>query len=141
MESRREFIRLPDMCPVEESRSTAFPFFCLFWIAFETMSEPNDLTCATDFLNLPPKKTSVTCHRGFWNLSPVAPEAKSKAAENGSELWISTWNWKLASFMYHATEERVLLTFNAKNPNNTVVSSWNISSKLTTEPFFTLWRL
>lgn len=79
------------MFPNEISRLASFSLLCLVEIAFDTIIEPNVFTCVTAFLNFPPKKISVTCQSGFWNLSHVAPDAKSKDLENGCELCISTY--------------------------------------------------
>lgn len=90
MWSRRESIRL--LCKGFVGSSV----FCrglflssLFFTVFETMASPNCLTSETALRKGVPHMNSLSFQNGFWNRSPIAPEAKSKDLEKGNEAGIS----------------------------------------------------
>lgn len=55
------------------------------------MDAPKHLTSRTAFRNVLPKRYSLSFQNGFWNLSPIAPDAKSNALENGIDPVISSF--------------------------------------------------
>ena len=62
---------------------------CLFLIAAETILLPKLLTSKTALRKWTPRTASLSFQKGFWNRSPVAPEAKSKDLENGKDAGVS----------------------------------------------------
>lgn len=63
--------------------------FCLFCTAAATMVVLKSFTSEIALRREAPKRNSLTFQKGFWKRSAMAPEAKSKAFENGREAGMS----------------------------------------------------
>ena len=70
---------------------SSFAAFSLLDTAAETIWWPKCFTSYMAFRNSEPRKNSLNLQKGFWNRSPVAPEAKSNDLEKGNEAGMSIW--------------------------------------------------